>query len=59
MRDHPFMVGTQFHPEFRRGPTGRTRCSATSWRRRAATRCESGNALQHEQVLPLSQTTGT
>ncbi len=29
LRDHPFFVGVQFHPEFRSRPRGRTRSSAT------------------------------
>ena len=31
LRDHPWFVASQFHPEFRAGRTARIRCSTGSW----------------------------
>jgi len=44
--DHPFMVGSQFHPEFKSRPTGRTRCSR---------RCGSGGGPAGPGVRPHPQ----
>ena len=34
LKSHPFFLATQAHPELKSGPTGPTRCSGVSWRRR-------------------------
>lgn len=52
LRDHPWFVASQFHPELRSRPTTRTHCSATSSPPRCAKR---RGDKPHPQLLSLRE----